>query len=408
MCEVVFPSSDDWVEWSKTYGGINDDGEFHLVYLVEASDEGYLIATNTESFGAGGRDVWLIKVDISGNMEWNQTYGGEKGDRVYSLILTNDGGYAMVGRSENDAWLIKTDSGGNMQWNQTYGDSIKGSPLSVVQTLDGGYAIAGEIWISGGRDDRNLLLIKTDGEGNMQWNKTYAGSGHETPFSLIETSDTGFAIAGRTVSFDVSSTNCWLVKVDSLGNMEWNQTYGGEEPDHIESIVQTSDGGFALGATTESFASGWTECWLIKTDNFGNMQWNKTYGGAEADWIHSLIITSDGGFAFVGETSSFGAGSRDFWLVKTDSDGNIEWSRTYGGEDLDFGESLVQTLDGGFVLAGNTKSFGAGGHDVWLIKTDTYGIPEFPSWMILPMFLTATLIGILVRKRLTRTRTAVS
>ena len=399
-----------WVEWSQTYGGINNDGEFHLVYLIKVSDGGYIIASNTESFGAGGNDAWLIKVDSSGNIEWNQTYGGEKEDRALSLILTTDGGYALAGRtssfgagSNHNFWLVKTDEQGNMQWNQTYGGTNRAEALSVVQTSDGRYALAGEIWIDDG--DQDFWLVKTDEYGNIQWNRTYGGSSQETPFSLVETSDTGFVLAGRTRSFGIGDGDCWLVKVDSLGNMEWNKTYGGEETDHIESIVQTSDGGFALGATTESFSPSWaikTECWLIKTDNLGNMVWDKTYGGAENDWIHSLIITSDGGFAFVGETDSFGAGSRDFYLVKTDSDGNIEWSRTYGGTDLDFGQSLVETLDGGFVLAGNTKSFGVGGYDVWLIKTDSLGIPEFPSWIILPLFLTATLIVTLARKKLRR------
>jgi predicted secreted protein len=393
-----------WVEWSQIYGGIEDEGEFHLVYLVDASDGGYIIATNTRSFGAGSSDFWLIKVDSLGNIEWNQTYGGENEDRVYSLIQTTDGGYALAGRTYSfgagatDCWFVKVDSLGSMEWNQTYGGANQDEALSVVQTSDGGYLIAGETWVNDG-SDQDLWLIKIDAEGNMQWNRPYGGPSQETPFSLIETFDSGFVVAGRTRSFGAGSSDCWLVKVDSLGNMMWNQTYGGEEADHIESIVQTADGGFVLGATSESFTSGWTECWLIKTDNLGNMMWNKTYGGNETDWIHSLIITSDGGFAFVGETDSFGAGSRDFYLVKTDSDGNVEWSRTYGGEDLDFGQSLVETLDGGFVLAGNTKSFGAGGYDVWLIKTSSLGIPEFSSWMILLLFLVLTFVGILFIKK---------
>jgi hypothetical protein len=338
-------------------------------------------------------------------MEWNQTYGGENGDRVYSLILTTDGGYALVGRTHSfgvsisDCWFIKVDRFGNMEWNQTYGGSNQDEALAVVQTNDGGYALACETWINDG-SDQDFLLIKTDAKGNMQWNKTYGGFGQETPFSMVETSDAGFAVAVRSRSFGAGAADCWFIKVDRFGNMEWNQTYGGIETDYAESIVQTSDGGFALGGTTESFASGWTECWLIKTDNVGNMQWNKTYGGAETDWIHSLIITYDGGFAFIGETNSFGAGSRDFWLVKTDSNGNIEWSRTYGGAKQDYGQSLVQTLDGGYALAGNTESFGAEGYDVWLIKTNSLGIPEFPSWIFLPIFSFATLSAILIRKKM--------
>jgi hypothetical protein len=412
---VLVVAQPSWVEWSQTYGGTEADGKLHFVSLVAVSDGGFVLAGNTESFGAGSEDFWLIKVDSSASMEWNYTYGGTGFERPSSLILTTNGGYAIAGRTssfgsgESDFWLIKTNADGNMDWNKTYGGMGGDEARSVIETSDGGFAIVGNT-ASFGAGGNDFWLVKTDEYGNMQWSRTYGGQEQEIPYSLVETSDNGFAIAGKTASFSVDgNADCWLIKVDSYGNMEWNQTFGGEKNDSAESLVQRSDGGFALVGVTESFVAGgsdWTNCLLIKTDDSGNMEWYKTFGGKYSDWGHSIISTFDGGFAIVGQTESFGFGplasvnTYDFWLIKTDSDGNIEWSRTYGGEENDIANSVIQTLDGGYAIVGNTLSFGAGSYDFWLVKTDNQGIPEFPSWTILPIFLVATLSVLIIKKRL--------
>jgi hypothetical protein len=413
---VLVGAEPSWIEWSKTYGGLEDDGAFHLVYVVETSDGGFTVASNTESFGAGNFDFWLIKTDAYGNMEWNQTYGGTDFDVAFSLVQTSDGGYALAGQTKSfgagnfDFWLIKTDAYGNMEWNQTYGGEHSDLAYSLVETSDGGYALAGGISASSG-EGSDFWLVKTDAEGTMQWNQTYGGEKNEGAYSLIETFDGGYALCGYTTSFGGDDADFWLVKTDASGNMEWNQIFGGEKTDMSESVVQTSDGGYALVGTTESFASGWKECWLIKTDILGSIEWDRTYGGENADWGHSLIITSDGGFAIAGESDSFGAGGYDFWLVKTDELGFIEWSRTYGGPERDSAESLVQTSDGGYVLAGFTLSFGYVGSDIylesdiWLVKTDEQGIPEFPSWTSMFFILTVFLIALAIYKsRFTKKR----
>ena len=385
---VLVNAEASWVIWSQTYGGTEDDGNF--VYLVETSDGGFAIASNTHSFDAGNGDFWLIKTDALGNMEWNQTYGGTEVDHPYALVQTSDGGYALAGGTKSfgdigsfNIWLVKTDEYGNMLWNRTYG---RGEAGSLVETSDGGYALAG-----------GSKLIKTDSYGNWEWTQTYNGSA----LSLVETSDGGFALAGG------ADDDFWLAKTDELGNMEWSNVYGGDKLDVAESVVQTSDGGFALVGTTESFPENWTDwkdCWLIKTDKFGNKEWDKTYGGENWDWGHSLILTSDGGFAIAGESDSFGG--YDFWLVKTDGSGNIEWSRTYGGSERDGAESVIQTSDGGYVLAGFTESYGLVGSDlhlktdIWIVRTNEQGIPEFPSWTILPLIIVGTLVGVTIRNKI--------
>jgi len=186
----------------------------------------------------------------------------------------------------------------------------------------------------------------------------------------------------------------------------WSQTYGGEHGnvvytfDIAYSLVETSDGGYALAGYTRNANVGVSEGWLVKTDANGNVVWNLTYGEGR---FRSLVRTADGGFALAGSIGSSSAGNYDFWLVKTDEDGNLVWSQTYGGDENDVTYSLVQTSDGGYALAGETYSFGAGASDFWLVKTDAQGIPEFPSWAILPLFLTATLVVAICRKKLSKT-----
>jgi len=404
---VLVDAEPSWVEWSQTYGGTENDGSFHLVYVVETSDGGFAVASNTRSFGAGSSDFWLIKTDASGNMDWNKTYGGADYDTPYAFIQTSDGGYALAGDTRsfgNGAsyfWLVKTDAYGNMLWNKTYGGAVGTHAFSLIETSDGGFALAGSITLIV-PEKYGTLLVKTDDFGNMEWNQTYEETRAQ---SLIETPD-GFALAGGAFSLGEFS-DFWLAKTDASGNIVWSRTYGGDEQDEAESVVQTSDGGYALVGTTESFASGWTDCWFIKTDNLGNMKWEKIFGGEDADWGHSVIITSDGGFAIVGESNSYGAGGYDFWLVKTDGSGNIEWSRTYGGEERDSAESIVQTSDGGYILAGFTLSFGLVSSDIylvsdiWLVRTNVQGIPEFPSWTpLLIMLLAVTVLAVIYKRKL--------
>jgi parallel beta-helix repeat protein len=355
-------------DWNKTYGATGLD---EARSVVQTSDGGYALAGYTS---AGGYDFWLVKTDYSGAMQWNKTYGSGTGaEYAYSMVQTSDGGYALAGiatsfgAGHDDFWLVKTDYSGAMQWNKTYGATGYDDASSVVQTSDGGYAVAGET-DSFGAGNFDFWLVKTDSSGAMQWNKTYGGTLYEKASSAVQTSDGGYAVAGYTNSFGAGSYDFWLVKTDSTGAMQWNKTYGGASTDLPSSVVQTSDGGYALAGYTNSFGAGADDFWLVKTDSSGAMQWNKTYGGTSGDNPYSVVQTSDGGYALAGSTNSFGAGNYDFWLVKTDSTGAMQWNKTYGGASTDNPSSVLQTSDGGYAVAGYTNSFGAGNFDFWLIK----------------------------------------
>jgi len=358
--------------WNKTYGETNGD---YAYALVQTGDDGYALAGFTTSFGAGWSDFWLIKTDAVGNALWNRTYGGTNWDEAHALVQTTDGGYALAGWTWSfgtdsfDFWLVKTDASGNMIWNQTYGGTSADEAYALVQTSDGGYALAG-FTNSFGAGLADFWLIKTDAVGNALWNRTYGGTLNDFAYALVQTTDDGYALAGWTDPFGVGDADFWLVKTDAVGNALWNWTYGGTLKDAACALVQTTDGGYAVTGGTFSFGAGICDFWLVKTDASGSMMWNRTYGGTNHDWAYALVQTSDGGYALAGLTKSFGAGSEDFWLVKTDASGNMLWNRTYGGTSDDRAYALVQTTDGGYALTGRTFSFGADEGDFWLAKTD--------------------------------------
>jgi hypothetical protein len=371
----VAQAPNDWWEWFKTFGGSDRDWGNSV---QQTRDGGFIVVGTTLSFGAGEADVWLIKTDADGNKLWEKTFGGSDWDVGNSVQQTSDGGFILVGTTlsfgagEADVWLIKTDADGNKLWEKTFGGSDWDVGNSVQQTSDGGFILVGTT-LSFGAGEADVWLIKTDADGNKLWEKTFGGSDRDVGNSVQQTSDGGFILVGETASFGAGEDDVWLIKTDADGNKLWEKTFGGSGWDDGWSVQQTSDGGFIIVGATASFGAGGFDVWLIKTDADGNKLWEKTFGGDNLDVGLSVQQTSDGGFIIVGETWSFGAGWADVWLIKTDADGNKLWEKTFGGSGWDEGSSVQQTSDGGFIIVGDTESFGAGEADVWLIKTDADG-----------------------------------
>jgi hypothetical protein len=363
------------VKFAKTYGGTGDEFPYSV---QQTSDGGYIVAAYTNSFGAGDYDIFLIKTDANGNISWAKTYGGTTRDRVYSIRQTSDGGYIVGGwrspasSTVDDVFLIKTDANGNLQWAKTFGGIGDDQDNSIQQTSDGGYIMTGGT-ASFGAGNWDIWLIKTDANGNIIWAKTYGGTNDDYAFSVQQTSDGGYIMAGETRSFGAGNRDVFLIKTDANGDLEWAKTYGGTGDDITWSVQQTSDGGYIVAAYTSSFGAGGWDIFLIKTDTNGNLQWAKTYGGTSNDYAYSVQQTSDGGYIVAGFTSSFGAGGSDFFLIKTDANGNLQWAKTYGGTSNDYAYSFQQTSDGGYILAGWANSFGAGNYDIFLVKTDANG-----------------------------------
>jgi predicted secreted protein len=391
--------------WSKTYGGANAEGVDSIYPVVlQTSDGGFLLTGDTRSYGAGSNDAYLVKTDANGEMQWNKTYGGPLNESACVVSNTSDGGYAIMcitnsyGAGGNDFWLLKTDANGNLQWNRTYGGADVDNGYVVFQTADGGYVMMGDT-NSFGAGGTDAWLVKTDASGNTQWNKTYGAAGNDYASCLMSTADGGYAVLSYTMSF--GGYKAWLFKIDSSGNMVWNKTYGVGAVSWGNTGIQTADGGYAI--TGVVWTGGKRDAWLIKTDPSGNMLWNKTYGGTGDDTGWAVEQMEDGDYAIVGVTSSFGAGGVDGWLFRTDSSGNMLWNRTYGGAGTEFLDDIILTSDGGYALAGFTDSFGAGSTDLWLIKTDEIGVvPEYLSLLVPAIVLTATAFIIINKKRLIR------
>ena len=361
-------------EWDKTFGGVNWE---MLFSLDQTSDNGYIIAGIILSPDTA-MDALLVKIDSSGNKQWDKTFGGAGRDIGWLAQQTSDNGYiiagvtASFGSGDDDVWLIKTDANGDEEWSKTFGAANNDGVMSVQQTTDNGYVLIGgtESFGSGGKD---VWLIKTDVDGNKEWDKTFGGAGEDFARFVQQTSDNGYIITGETTSFGSGGKDVWLIKTDVDGNKEWDKTFGGTGEDLCEFVQQTSDSGYIMTGYTNSYGAGGEDIWLIKTDSAGNKEWDKTFGGTGNERSWSLDQTSDNGYIITGWTNSKGKGGNDVWVIKTGGDCNKQWDKTFGGTGFDFGTTVQQLVDESYIIGGYSDSFGAGGRDIWVIKTTKQG-----------------------------------
>jgi len=352
--------------WQRTYGGQNGEAGYSV---QQTSDGGYIVGGYTSSYGAGGRDVYLIKTNAQGDTLWTRAFGGPNLDVGYSVQQTTDGGYIVAGATSSsaggtyDVYLVKTNDRGDTLWTRTYGaDSRYDGPYSVVQTPDSGYIIAGPTSVGPG--DHDVYLIRTDAQGDTLWTKTYGGAGNDIGYSVQQTLDGGYIVTGWFSWY----SDVYLIRTNAQGDTLWTKTYGGQGTDRGNSVQQTADGGFIVAGWTRSFDPA-TQVYLIKTNALGDTLWTRAYGGAGSNQGHSVQQATDGGYIIAGSTNSLGAGSYDAYLVKTNAQGDTLWTRTYGGASDDIGYSVQQTLDGGYIITGYTSD-SAGNRDVYLIKTN--------------------------------------
>jgi hypothetical protein len=371
-------SSDAQITFERTYGGPRTD---YGKSVQQTSDGGFIVAGWTASFGAGETDVYLVKTDSLGNHIWSKPYGGFDYDWGRSVQQTSDGGYIVSGETMSFGfyirlYLFKTNSVGTTLWTKVYGRSATiDAGLSVQQTSDEGFIITGMtvpcdtcIWA-------DVWLLKTDSMGDTLWTRTYGYSKTDLGWSVQQTSDQGFIIAGETRDTLGEWTDVYLIKTDSLGNTLWTRTYGGTSDDKGYSIHQTMDGGYIITGITRASPFVGSDVYLIKTDSLGDTLWTRTFGGEWEDIGRSVQQTLDGGYMIVG-CSDCDRRWPKVSLIKTDSSGTILWKSTFGSEKTGKarGFSGQQTSDGGYVIAAVNRKDGITNQDVYLIKTDGNGM----------------------------------
>lgn len=312
--------------WSKTLGGSDEDT---AISIRPTSDGGYILGGMTGSYGAGAGDAYLVKVDATGNEVWKNTFGGSNHDWANSVQQTSDGGYILAGYTETfgaggtDVYLVKADENGDEMWSKTFGGGAYDCAYSVQQTADGGYVPGGFSRSFDPPGYSDCLLIKTDEDGNEVWTKVLGvPGGYEEAQCMQQTSDGGYILAGYTQRPGAQSVDMYLLKTDENGNKLWDTTFGGSARDEANCVQQTSDGGYVLAGRTESFGAGDDDVYLVKTRSDGTRVWSRTFGGNRREQTYSVRQTFDGGYMVTAYTFSFGAQVSDAYVIKTDGDGN--------------------------------------------------------------------------------------
>lgn len=361
--------------WAKTYGGGNDD---YALFIQRTFDNEYTIAGATLSYGAGGYDGIITKIDSEGNINWAKTFGGTATDYADKILQTAEGDFVVVGYTTSygagsvDGLITKLDSVGSIIWAKTYGGGSNDYTRSIQQTTDKGFIVAGYT-LGYGAGLWDFLVLKVDSTGSVEWSKTYGGTNWEKATSVAQTLDGGYVVGGFTQSYGAGGMDLLVVKLDSSGTIEWTKTFGGSSDDYVNVIRQTPDSGCII---VGKFVTGSksSECFVTRLNSLGDTIWTRIFGGDSADVSNFIQLTSDSGYIVVGSTKSYGAGSSDGLIVKMDSAGNIDWARTFGGVGTDYAMSVQQIADSEYIIAGYTDSYGIGGGDFYILKTNSSGI----------------------------------
>jgi Zn-dependent metalloprotease/PKD repeat protein len=450
------------IDWQNTIGGSGYDG---LYSIAQTTDGGYIFGGYSNSNISGDKtensqgvnDYWVVKLNATGTIQWQNTIGGSDTDVLQSIAQTTDGGYILGASSDsnisgdktensqgvNDYWVVKLNATGAIQWQNTIGGSGNDYLYSIAQTTDGGYILGGrsDSNISGDKTensqgDSDYWVVKLNATGTIQWQNTIGGSDTDVLQSIAQTTDGGYilgGLSGSNISGD-KTENCqglydyWVVKLNATGTIQWQNAIGGSNSDNLESIAQTTDGGYILGGYSDSNISsdktensqGGRDYWIVKLDATGTIQWQNTIGGSSYDYLQSIAQTTDGGYILGGHSDSNISGDKtensqgnsDYWVVKLNATGTIQWQNAIGGSNSDYLESIAQTTDGGYILGGRSNSNisgdktenGQGSQDYWVVKlsaqtstipspTAQFTTPTTPTCATTPITFTNTSTG---------------
>ncbi len=404
------------IEWEKIYGGENVEQEpiitltadgGYVILSISLSDDGDVGKNN------GNFDNWILKIDSLGEIKWSKVYGGQYTDYGNWIEQTPDGGYIVVGNTTSDdgdvgprdaiwsdVWLLKLDKNGDIEWKKTYGGNDSDDAIGVVATEDSGYIISGFTYSDDGdvpnnRGSRDIWAFKVDRYGKIIWSKTYGGTEMDQAYTMHKTKDGGVVIAGRTrsgfggMNYNNGEWDYFVLKIDSKGEQEWLRTYGGLESDVAKSIIELKDGGYAIvGYTYSEYVHGGlnkgdADAWILRLFSDGDIYWARVYGGSYTDIPSSVSETADGGLIVGGFSTSndgdveYNGGDEDYWIMKLGDFGELIWSETYGEESIARLTSIKVTPDGGFIAAGmryyqdDEGNYNETITDLWVLKMQT-------------------------------------
>jgi hypothetical protein len=408
------------MQWQKCLGGSAHD---ETKQVIVTSTGEYIVVGSTGSIDGdllsnpshGNYDAWIVKLSQAGSIIWQKRYGGSNADDITSIDQTADGGYIAAGISMSsdgdltsnygysDYWVIKLDTSGNIVWQKNYGGSLQEWATYIEQTSDLGYIVSGRSEsndgdVSGNHGTYDYWIIKLDSIGNLQWQKSYGGLNDEVPGDIHQTLDRGYIVSGYTASNNTgdvtgnhtnsNTSDYWILKLDSIGDLQWQKSLGGNQYEISKSSCQLSDGSYVVGGTAGSTNGDVTnmhgnsdEFWVVKLDTAGSILWQKAYGGNDADYCYSIFKTLDKGFVLGGITYStdgdvtFKWGGYDYWIVKIDSAGTLQWQKSLGGYVDEDHTYVCQSSNGDYVVSGDSQSSSgditghhSSGNDFWIVK----------------------------------------
>ncbi len=355
------------VTFQKVYQSFYDQEGLDV---LPTNDGGYIIAGMTGNNTVNDLNIYIVKTDNLGVIQWTKSYGGPKPEYSWSIIETKDSNFFVLGYSQSfgggdyDTYLLKINQSGDSLWAKAYGGNGNGAGKEIIPTSDGNYMIVGES-NDPVHSNYNAFLMKIDPAGNIIWNKNYGGAAYESGNSVKQCLDGGYIFTGQTFSSGLGG-DAYLVKTDSIGDTLWTKTFGGAQYDEGMSVLANSDGTYIFCVRDSSSGAGDIDVQIIKTDSAGTIIWNKTYGGNKKDTGKMIQPTTDGGYVIAAISRSFGWVKPDMWILKIDSGGDTLWTRHYGGSDNDHCYSVRQTSDGGFTAIGHTESYGTNWEIIFL------------------------------------------
>lgn len=416
------------IEWQKCFGGTNDD---QAQSIQQTTDGGYIVANLVTSndgevtnfHGGTGGDIWVVKLDSTGTIEWQKTLGGTNSEGAFTVKQTIDGGYIICGYTTSnngdvtnnhggyDCWVVKLSNNGTIEWQKTYGGAANDGFWSrIQQTADNGYIICADTRSTNGDVTSNhggadIWVVKITNLGAIEWQKTYGGTSDEFSKSIQQTSDGGYIVLGDAYSTDGDvtgnhgSSDVWVVKINNVGDIQWQKTYGSVGAENAYCISKTNDNGYIISAFSPlnngdvSGNHGGGDIWIVKLNDSGTLQWQKCIGGTGVEYsgVEGIQQTSDGNYIVVGQTTSNNGdasgnhGGYDCWLIKLGPSGSVLWQKPLGGTGEDRAYAVQQTSDDGYIVTGLTNSTDGdvsgchGSYDFWVVKLgpDTLSTNDF-------------------------------